>query len=254
MCGRLSAALTALLLLASAGAAAAAEGEPSKGELTLFTDAGRFDNRAWETQFVQPGVELANFQPGPDIVLRGRGLFTRDHDFTEDGLRSTGKADGWDARAMLGWGFELGRYSTLNVLAGAGYYRIWEKQEFDAIDADARLATRLVAAEGGARLALRLLDRVDWVSTVTGGPVVWGEADANVGAAGGFVDAYGDSELDVDRGWVLEARTGLDLRLTDALAVRAGVSYEHLKYRLEDSTDDRRLDKKAVQIGLVFRF
>ncbi len=242
-----------VLALAWSGRAASAEETTAEGQLSLFADVGNIDNRDWNSWFIQPGVELANYQDGLNVSVRGRALFSQDEDFTDNGLDSTGKINGWDTRAMVGLGLASDRGSAINLLIGAGYYYIKEEQDLNALDTNVSLTSKFATAEVGARLGLKLFDSLDWVSMVTGGPIFWGEADADSSVLGGFVDTDGNGR-DIDNGWVAEARTGLDLYVSRGLALHGGVSYEHLQYDLKGIGDERKLDKLALHVGLLFRF
>lgn len=228
-------------------------GQPQEdGQLVLSADVGKVDNGDWSTRFIQPSAELANYGPGLDVSLRGRALFARDKDFTDNGLNSTGELDGWDARAMAGIGIPFGDTVTLSVLGGAAYYHLREKQIVDDLNSSVELKSRFAAAEVGARVAVRLNDQLTWVSMAAGGPTFWGKADERGSLLGGFVE-QGDSS-DIKDGRVLEARTGLDILLTQNASVRAGLVYERIKFDLDDFDEERKITKKGFELGLVLKF
>jgi hypothetical protein len=234
-------------------------GEESSGSsLAVSADVGQVSNSSahdefwWKsTTFVQPTLTGLLQAEELTLELRARTLFAQDKDFTDDNVKFTGKLFSWDVRAMLGWRFKLDRSANryLSPLVGLSYRDETKKLDDKTDSIKSKLDYRYDTLEFGLRYLEKFSEKIEWVTEVVGGPVLGGDSKRTDEDAGGSVSA-GRS---VDRGSVVEARSGVNWQLSKRTWVRTGAAWERDRVFIEDM--GRHITNKAsLDLGLVFKF
>jgi hypothetical protein len=219
-------------------------GEESLPKIDVGLDVGSADNKVWTTVYFQPYASIYRHEKGFDWEFKFKGFNTLRKDFSDDGEDAKGKMYGWEARLLAGWGWKLGKTWNLSALGGFSYDFFQQEEFFETTEIKQRFHDSVTAFDVGLRLSGKLSDKLEWVSEVTGGPVIGGSAKIEGAAA---------LPTEVGHGHLIEARTGLNWRLTDYTALHAGAVYEKRHVGLTDGAEDT-LSRYALDLGFVFKF
>jgi len=245
-------AILAAVLLATSAAAQ----EKVDTSVQVDVSGGLWDNGVFddEESFAQESITLRMQSEELILEFRGRGLFTPADrlagQFNESNAIDDVDIDGhsryYDVRGLVGWAFPLGSINRLEVLAGLGYRDTTILYRPDT-GTHYKTNWRLSHADLGLRHGINLGEHFEVVTEAVGGMMIVGtQDDHELGV--------GDTDSDLEYGFVGEARTAVNWYVTKRIALQVGAAYEYARFRPEESYDWIESHLWSVGLGVVFKF
>ncbi len=212
----------------------------------LLQDAG--ESFEWDALLIQPYVQVARFDEGLSFSARLRGTFSTEDDAEWLGADFDCSVDGFEFQGLVGWGIALPATNWKVIpLLGFTYHDF--SAEFDGEVSDITYDFDSLTIDIGARVEgpLPVGDKFNFVGQLLVSPIIAGDSEVDL--------ILGSVEDDLDGGFYLELRAGVDFKINDMINLHAAFIYETMGQKTgSDISADDDMAKYGIQLGVAFKF